>query len=35
LASPTLAEAARTAAICKDVKFSDHAPLTIDYAFEV
>jgi len=31
LASPALAEAARTAAIYKDVKFSDHAPLTIDY----
>ena len=33
LASPTLAETARTAAIYKDVKFSDHAPLTIDYDF--
>ena len=35
LASPTLAEAARKAAIYKDVKFSDHAPLTIDYALEI
>ncbi|WP_367067215.1 exodeoxyribonuclease III [Oryzisolibacter sp. LB2S] len=35
LASPTLAEAARKAAIYKDVKFSDHAPLTIDYALEL
>jgi exodeoxyribonuclease-3 len=31
LASPSLAETARTAAIYKDAKFSDHAPLTIDY----
>lgn len=35
LASPALAEAARKAAIYKDVKFSDHAPLTIDYALEL
>lgn len=33
LASPALAEKARAAAIYKDVKFSDHAPLTIDYDF--
>ena len=33
LASPALAETARTAAIYKDVKFSDHAPLTIVYEF--
>ena len=31
LASPVLAETARTSAIYKDVKFSDHAPLTISY----
>jgi len=35
LASPALAEKALTAAIYKDVKFSDHAPLTIDYDFEI
>ncbi|MFT3778413.1 MAG: exodeoxyribonuclease III [Ottowia sp.] len=35
LATPSLATAARTAAIYKDVKFSDHAPLTIDYDFEI
>ncbi|MBN8488335.1 MAG: exodeoxyribonuclease III [Burkholderiales bacterium] len=33
LATPALAEHARTAAIYKDQKFSDHAPLTIDYGF--
>ena len=31
LATPAMAEAARTAAIYKDQKFSDHAPITIDY----
>ncbi|MHB1123848.1 MAG: exodeoxyribonuclease III [Ramlibacter sp.] len=31
VATATLAAAARSAAIYKDVKFSDHAPLTIDY----
>ena len=31
LATPAKAEAARTAAIYKDQKFSDHAPITIDY----
>jgi exodeoxyribonuclease-3 len=31
LATPALANTARTAAIFKDIKFSDHAPLTIDY----
>ena len=35
LASPSLAETARSCAIYKDVKFSDHAPLTIDYDFKV
>ena len=35
LASPTLAEAARSATIFKDIKFSDHAPLTIDYDFQI
>ena len=33
LATPALAAEARTAAIYKDRKFSDHAPLTIDYGF--
>ena len=33
LATPTLAQGARTAAIYKDEKFSDHAPLTIEYAW--
>ena len=31
LATPTLAAGARRHAIFKDVKFSDHAPITIDY----
>jgi len=35
LASPAMAEAARTASIYKDVKFSDHAPLTIGYALQL
>jgi exodeoxyribonuclease-3 len=33
LASPALAAQAREAAIYKEVKFSDHAPLTIAYAW--
>jgi exodeoxyribonuclease-3 len=35
LATPALAEQARAAAIYKDQKFSDHAPLTIDYGFDI
>ena len=35
LATPAIAEAARTAAIYKDEKFSDHAPITIDYGFRL
>jgi exodeoxyribonuclease-3 len=35
LASPALAETARSASIYKEVKFSDHAPLTIDYDFAI
>jgi exodeoxyribonuclease-3 len=31
LATPALAERARTEAIYKDEKFSDHAPITIEY----
>jgi exodeoxyribonuclease-3 len=31
LASPALAELARSEHIYKDVKFSDHAPISIDY----
>lgn len=33
LATPALAATARAAAIYKDQRFSDHAPLTIDYDF--
>ena len=33
-ATPGLAEHARTAAVYKDERFSDHAPLTVDYGFE-
>jgi exodeoxyribonuclease-3 len=32
LATPALAQRAQTASIYKDVRFSDHAPLTVDYA---
>ena len=35
LATPALAALARTEAIYKDQKFSDHAPLTIDYDFKL
>jgi exodeoxyribonuclease-3 len=35
LATPALAEQARAAAIYKDQRFSDHAPLTIDYGFDI
>ena len=35
LATPTIAETARMASIYKDVKFSDHAPLTIDYDWKI
>ncbi|MDT7833944.1 exodeoxyribonuclease III [Aquabacterium sp. OR-4] len=35
LATPALAEQAQAAAIYKDQKFSDHAPLTIDYGFSL
>jgi hypothetical protein len=34
LAYSVLAQAARAAAIYKAVKFSDHAPLTVDYDFD-
>ncbi len=33
LASPSLATTARTAQVYKVQRFSDHAPLTIDYDF--
>lgn len=33
LATPALANQARKVSIYKDVKFSDHAPLTVDYGF--
>ncbi len=35
LATPALAETARREAIYKDQKFSDHAPITIEYAFSL
>jgi exodeoxyribonuclease-3 len=35
LATPALAAGARAHAIYKDVKFSDHAPITIDYDWAV
>ena len=33
LATPALAALARSENIYKDVKFSDHAPVTVDYDF--
>ncbi|XAH24115.1 exodeoxyribonuclease III [Xylophilus sp. GW821-FHT01B05] len=33
LATPSVAATARIAAVYKDIKFSDHAPLTIEYDF--
>ncbi len=33
LATPAIGPQARTAAVYKDEKFSDHAPITIEYAF--
>ena len=33
LASPCLAATARSAQVYKEQRFSDHAPLTIDYDF--
>ena len=35
LATPALAALARSEHIYKDVKFSDHAPITVDYAFDL
>ena len=35
LATPAIAELARSEAIYKAEKFSDHAPLTIEYEFTV
>ena len=35
LATPALADAARTEAIYKDEKFSDHAPISIGYALSL
>jgi exodeoxyribonuclease III len=35
LATPALAEAAHSEAIYKGEKFSDHAPLTIEYGFRL
>ena len=33
LATPAMAETARRAQVYKDQRFSDHAPLTVDYDF--
>jgi len=33
LATPALAASVRQAAVYKDQRFSDHAPLTIDYEY--
>lgn len=35
VASPELAASAQQAAVYKDERFSDHAPLTVDYAIEI
>lgn len=35
IATPTLAACARRCAIYKDERFSDHAPLTVDYHYEL
>ena len=35
LATPGLAGLARSASVYKDERFSDHAPLTVEYGFEV
>ena len=35
LATPAMAVRARTAAIHKEPRFSDHAPLTVDYDFQI
>ena len=35
LATPATAALARTETIFKTLKFSDHAPITIDYAFKL
>lgn len=35
LATPAMAALARTEQIYKDVKFSDHAPVTVDYGFTI
>lgn len=35
LATPAVAALARSEHIYKDVKFSDHAPITIDYDFKL
>ena len=35
LATAGIAQTARTASIHKTTRFSDHAPLTVDYEFKV
>jgi exodeoxyribonuclease-3 len=34
-ATPSVASLAKTAVIYKDQKFSDHAPLTVEYDFKL
>ena len=35
LATPALAETARSVAVYKDEKFSDHAPVTVNYDMSI
>jgi exodeoxyribonuclease-3 len=35
LATPTVAQAARVSTIYKETRFSDHAPLTIEYEMDL
>ena len=35
IATPGIAATAQSGAVYKDQRFSDHAPLTVDYAFSV
>lgn len=35
IATPNVAKTAKAASIFKNIRFSDHAPLTIDYDFQI
>jgi exodeoxyribonuclease-3 len=35
LATPGLAQQARAAQVYKEERFSDHAPLTVEYQFQI